>query len=173
MVEQNKNWNPQLANPTLRQAAETASSMMLTFHEILTKVNNAKDKTKKVEILRQHNSAGLRQVLKGAFDPKIEWDLPTGRPPYIENDAPVGTEHTYLHTEAKRLWHFVVGADMSLTKVKKETLFIQMLEGLEKDEAKLLIGVKDKNLNNLYKGLTSAVVREAFNWNDDFVKIET
>jgi hypothetical protein len=57
--------------------------------------------------------------------------------------------------------------------VKKETLFIQMLEGLSADEAKLLLGIKDKNLNNLYKGLTSAVVKESFNWNDDYVKIET
>ena len=48
-----------------------------------------------------------------------------------------------------------------------------MLEGLEANEAKLLVAVKDKNLNNTYKGLTSAVVKEAFNWNDDFVKIET
>jgi hypothetical protein len=172
-MAENTKWNQALANPALRQAAQTASSMMLTFHEILTKVNNAKDKSKKIEILRQHDTAGLRQVLKGAFDPKIEWELPVGRPPYIENEAPVGTEHTYLDTESKRLWHFVKGADLNLTKVKKETLFIQMLEGLEANEAKLLVAVKDKNLNNTYKGLTSAVVREAFNWNDDFVKIET
>ena len=165
--------NRSIMNPALRQAAQTASSMVLTFHEIFTKVNNAKDKTKKVELLRQYDSPAMRQVLKGAFDPKIKWDLPAGRPPYIENEAPLGTEHTYLDQEAKRLWHFVVGADLNITKVKKETLFIQMLEGLSADEAKLLIGVKEKNLNNLYKGLTSAVVKESFNWNDDYVKIET
>ena len=160
-------------NPALKQAAQTASSMVLTFHEIFTKVNNAKDKQRKIEVLRQYDSPSMRQVLKGAFDPKIKWDLPEGTPPYIENEAPLGTEHTYLDQEAKRLWHFVVGADLNLTKVKKETLFIQMLEGLSADEAKLLIGVKDKNLNNIYKGLTSAVIKEAFGWNDDFVKIET
>jgi len=165
--------NRSIVNPALRQAAQTASSMVLTFHEIFTKVNNAKDKTKKVELLRHYDSPAMRQVLKGAFDPKIKWDLPKGTPPYIENEAPLGTEHTYLDQEAKRLWHFVVGADNNLTKVKKETLFIQMLEGLSADEAKLLLGIKDKNLNNLYKGLTSAVVKESFNWNDDYVKIET
>ena len=165
--------NKRILNPALKQAAATASSMVLTFHEIFTKVNNAKDKQRKIEVLRQYDSPAMRQVLKGAFDPKIKWDLPTGTPPYIENEAPLGTEHTYLDQEAKRLWHFVVGADMNLTKVKKETLFIQMLEGLSADEAKLLVGVKDKNLNNIYKGLTSAVIKEAFSWNDDFVKIET
>tara|TARA_B100000029_G_scaffold424842_1_gene432900 strand:- start:13245 stop:13751 length:507 start_codon:yes stop_codon:yes gene_type:complete len=165
--------NKSILNPALKQAAATSSSMVLTFHEIFTKVNNAKDKQRKIEVLRQYDSPSMRQVLKGAFDPKIKWDLPEGTPPYIENEAPLGTEHTYLDQEAKRLWHFVVGADLNLTKVKKETLFIQMLEGLSADEAKLLIGVKDKNLNNIYKGLTSAVIREAFGWNDDFVKIET
>ena len=59
MAEQKTNWNPSLSNPSLKQAAQTASSMMLTFHEILTKVNNAKDKTKKVEILRQHDRCHL------------------------------------------------------------------------------------------------------------------
>ena len=165
--------NKSILNPALKQAAATSSSMVLTFHEIFTKVNNAKDKQRKIEVLRQYDSPSMRQVLKGAFDPKIKWDLPEGTPPYIENEAPLGTEHTYLDQEAKRLWHFVVGADMNLTKVKKETLFIQMLEGLSADEAKLLVGVKDKNLNNIYKGLTSAVIKEAFSWNDDFVKIET
>ena len=62
---------------------------------------------------------------------------------------------------------------MNLSKVKKETLFIQMLEGLHPTEATLLLNVVAKKLNNQYKGLTAAVVKEAFNWNDEFVKIET
>ena len=171
MAEQNT--NPNLANPALMASAKTSSAMVLTFHEILTKVNNAKDKAKKVEVLRQYDSPAFRQILKGAFDPNILWDFPKGPPPYIQNEAPLGTEHTYLDQEAKRLWHFVKGADMNLSKVKKETLFIQMLEGLHPTEATLLLNVVAKKLNNQYKGLTAAVVKEAFNWNDEFVKIET
>jgi len=138
------------------------------LHEILTKVNNAKDKPKKIEVLKQNDSLPLRQVLKGAFDPKIEWDLPPGNPPYQVNDAPAGTEHTTLYTEAKKLWHFVKGADEALSKTKKEIMFIQMLEGLHKDDAELMIAVKEKELNKRYKGLTDAVVKEAFGWNDDY-----
>ena len=164
--------NPHLKNSALRASQNTAGGRVaLTFHEILTKVNNAKDKAKKLEILQQHDSPSLRQILKGAFDPKIQWDLPAGQPPYIRNEAPVGTEHTYLDQESKRLWHFVRGADNSLTKVRKETLFIQILEGLHESEADLLINVKEKKLNNVYKGLTANLVKEAFGWNDDFVKI--
>ena len=54
--------------------------------EILTKVNNAKDKPKKIAVLREHASAPLKQVLKGAFDPNIVWELPDGDPPYIANE---------------------------------------------------------------------------------------
>ena len=138
------------------------------LHEILTKVNNAKDKPKKIEVLKQNDSVPLRHVLKGAFDPKIEWDLPEGTPPYKENDAPAGTEHTTLYTEARKLWHFVKGADPKLSKTKKEMMFIQLLEGLHKDDAELMIAVKQKELNKRYKGLTDAVVKEAFGWNDDY-----
>ena len=146
----------------------TAGSSAPLLHEILVKVNNAKDKAKKIEVLRENDSVPLRQVLKGAFDPKIKWDLPEGTPPYKENDAPAGTEHTTLFTEARRLWHFVEGADQKLSKTKKEMMFIQLLEGLHKDDAALMIAVKDKALNKKYKGLTDAVVKEAFGWNSDY-----
>ena len=120
---------------------DTAGSSAPLLHEILVKVNNAKDKTKKIDVLRENDSVPLRQVLKGAFDPKIKWDLPEGTPPYKENDAPAGTEHTTLFTEARRLWHFVEGADQKLSKTKKEMMFIQLLEGLHKDDAALMLSL--------------------------------
>ena len=51
-------------------------------------------------------------------------------------------------------------------------LFIQMLEGLSKEEAEFLIAVKDRKINNLYKGFTANLVKEAFGWDDNFMKIE-
>ncbi len=140
--------------------------------EILTKVNNAKDKTKKIQVLKDNDSSALRMVLKGAFDPNIKWALPTGTPPYMANEAPKGTEHTLLENEAKRLWHFVEGADAETTKTQKETMYIQILEGLHKEEAEVLLNMKDKRLNKVYKGLSESVVKEAFGWNDNFVKPE-
>tara|TARA_Y100000590_G_scaffold123976_1_gene141808 strand:+ start:4721 stop:5206 length:486 start_codon:yes stop_codon:yes gene_type:complete len=148
---------------------QTAGSSAPLISEILTKVNNAKDKPKKVAVLRENDSQPLRQILKGAFDPKIKWDLPEGTPPYSENDAPAGTEHTTLYTEARRLYYFVDGA-ATLSKTKKETMFIQMLESLHADDAKVLIAVKEKNLNKVYKGLTAECVKEAFDWNDSYTR---
>ena len=43
-----------------------------------------------------------------------------------------------------------------------------MLEGLHADDAKLLIAVKEKELNKMYKGLTDAVVKDAFRWNEEY-----
>ena len=173
MAEQQR--NPNLMNPAMMKQSQNTSGIgenVQLMSEILTKVNNAKDKPKKIAILQQNASAPLKQVLKGAFDSNIVWDLPAGAPPYIANDAPIGTEHGLLRNEAKRLWHFVKGADNDLTKTQKETMFIQMLEGLHQDEAKVLLGMKNKSLNKMYKGLTESVVKEAFGWNDKFLREE-
>ena len=163
--------NPNLISPKAMEAlASTAGAGKELISEIFTKINNAKDKPKKIEVLRQYDSPGMRMILKGAFDPKIEWELPEGTPPYIENEAPAGTEHTYLEVEARRLYNFAKGGNNTINKIRKETLFIQMLEGLHASEAKVLIDVKNKSLNKTYKGLTSDMVKEAFGWNADFVK---
>ncbi|SVC76250.1 uncharacterized protein METZ01_LOCUS329104, partial [marine metagenome] len=63
------------------------------FHEIFTKVNNAKDKPKKVAVLRQYRTEALENFLMAAFNPSITWLLPEGNVPYIPNEAPDGTEH--------------------------------------------------------------------------------
>ena len=163
--------NPNLISPKAMEAmASTAGAGRELISEIFTKINNAKDKPKKIEVLRKYDTPGMRMILKGAFDPKIQWDLPEGTPPYIANEAPAGTEHTFLEVEAKRLYNFAVGGNDQLNKIRKETLFIQMLEGLHASEAKVLIDVKNKSLNKTYKGLTSDMVKEAFGWNADFVK---
>ena len=167
--------NPNLMNPAMMKQSQNTSGIgenVQLMSEILTKINNAKDKPKKIAILKENASAPLKQVLKGAFDPAIVWELPAGDPPFIANSAPIGTEHGLLRNEAKRLWHFVKGADEATTKTQKETMFIQMLEGLHEDEAKVLLGMKNKSLNKMYKGLTESVVKEAFGWNDKFVRPE-
>ena len=139
------------------------------FSEVLDKVGKAKTKAQKVKILRENNTDSLRMVLKASFDPNIQWVLPEGTVPYTPNESPEGTEHTMLAMEAKKLWHFIRGADRQTKQHQKEVMFFQMLEGLHQNEAKLLIAAKDKKLHNVYKGLTPSVVKDAFGWNDDFI----
>ena len=137
--------------------------------EILDKVAKAKTKEQKVNLLRQHNSAALRMVIKSSFDPNIEWELPDGDVPYTRNDAPEGTEHNMLIHEARTLFHYIRGGNPKLSQNRRENMFIQMLEGLHESEAEIIIAAKDKSLHRKYKGLSSNGVKEAFNWNEDYM----
>ena len=142
------------------------------FSEILTKLGKIKSKKDKVYYLKEHNSDALRQIIKSSFDPKIKWQLPAGEVPYILNEAPEGTEHNVLSYESRKLYHFIEGGNPSLSQNKREAMFVQMLEGLHPDEADILVAAKDKQLHQKYKGLSANVVKEAFDWDDDYMLIE-
>ena len=165
--------HPALASKKGMQAlSESGRGVPPLYSEIAMKVNNAKDKPRKLKVLRDHDSVSLRQVLKGAFHPDIKWTIPKGEVPYTVNDAPIGTEHTVLSQEAKRLYLFVEGGDNTIKQSKKELLFVQMLEGLCAEEAEFLVTVVNKKINTKYKGFTANLVKEAFNWDDNFMKIQ-
>tara|TARA_B100001989_G_scaffold224567_1_gene179088 strand:- start:911 stop:1336 length:426 start_codon:yes stop_codon:yes gene_type:complete len=134
--------------------------MKLLISEIIKKASNAKTKAEKIKILQENNSQALRSVLKWNFEPKIISDVPEGDVPFKRNDAPIGTEHTMLEREGKNLWRFIKGAN-SLSRFKREQLFIQMLEGLHESEADIICLVKDKQLHKKYR-ITKAVVTSAF-----------
>ena len=150
--------------------SESGRAIPLLYSEIAMKVNNAKDKPRKLKVLQDNDSVALRQVLRGAFDSKIEWALPKGDVPYTVNDAPIGTDHTILSQEAKRLYLFIKGGDDTVKQNKRELLFVQLLEGLSAEEAEFLVAVVNKKVNNKYKGFTANLVKEAFNWDENFMK---
>ena len=135
--------------------------------EIFYKVHTAKTKSQKIKILQDNDCEPLRQICKWSFDPNIETDLPEGNPPYIENEAPEGTEHTLIRTEANKFFYYIKNAN-TLQATEREHMFVRLLEGLHKDEAKLMLLVKDKILHQIYKGFSTAVVKEAFGWDDNF-----
>jgi hypothetical protein len=140
--------------------------MKLLISEVLQKVSNAKTKARKIELLQQYNTDALRMLLIWNFDDSVISELPSGEVPFQENEAPVGTEHTVLEKEARLLYNFVQGGNNGLQQSRRENMFIQMLEGLHKDEANVLCLVKDKQLGKKYK-ITKACVSEAFpqiNW---------
>ena len=134
--------------------------MKLLISEVIKKASNAKTKAEKIKILQENNSQALRSVLKWNFEPKILSDIPEGEVPFKRNDAPMGTEHTMLEREGRNLWRFIKGAN-SLTRFKREQLFIQMLEGLHETEADIICLVKDKQLHKKFR-ITKAVVTSAF-----------
>ena len=146
--------------------------MDLLISEILEKVSKIKSKKEKVTFLKQNDSDSLRMVIKSSFDPKMVWLLPEGEVPYEKNEAPEGTEHTNLHTEARKLYHYLEGGNADLTQNKRETMFVQLLEGLHETDAEVLVAAKDKILHRKFKGLSDIVVKEAFDWNENYMKVD-
>ena len=130
------------------------------MHEILQKVSNAKTKKEKVTLLKKYNTQALRSLFIINFDETVISLLPQGDVPYEPNDAPEGTEHTILEKEARLLHHFFKGGS-NVSQVKRENMFIQMLEGLNKGEAEVLCLAKDRKLGRRWK-ITKACVSEAF-----------
>ena len=138
------------------------SNPRLLLSEILRKVSNAKTKKEKITLLRQHNTAALRQLLIINFDESVVSVIPEGEVPYTPNDAPVGTDHSRLEQEYRGLYRFFKGGDTKLPSLKRESMFFQLLEGLAAEEAELLCLVKDGSLSTKYKRITKAVISEAF-----------
>ena len=114
-----------------------------------------------MKVLQQNNSQALRSLFIWNYDDSVVSAIPDGEVPYRPNPAPMGTEHTLLEKEARKFYYFVKGGADNLPSMKKENMFIQMLEGLHEDEAKVLCLVKDKQLGKRYR-ITKAVVETAF-----------
>tara|TARA_B100000035_G_scaffold65805_1_gene53552 strand:+ start:1702 stop:2133 length:432 start_codon:yes stop_codon:yes gene_type:complete len=134
--------------------------MQLLLHEVLQKVSNAKTKAQKIKLLQSHNTPALRQILIANFDESIISMLPAGEVPFTANDAPEDTEHTKLVHEYRKLYLFFKGG-ATISQSRRETLFIQLLEGLHKGEADVLCLMKDKKIGKRWK-ITKQCVEEAF-----------
>ena len=134
--------------------------MQLLLNEVLQKVSNAKTKAQKIKLLQQYNTPALRQILIANFDESVISMLPDGEVPYKPNDAPEETEHTVLNHEYRKLYLFFKGG-ANVSQTRRETLFIQLLEGLHKGEAEVLCLMKDKKIGKRWK-ITRQCVEEAF-----------
>ena len=138
------------------------SNSRLLISEILRKVSNAKTKAEKVNLLKKHNTPALRQLMIINFDESVVSELPEGEVPYTPNDAPLGTDHTRLEQEYRGLYRFFKGGDSRLKPLKRESMFVQLLEGLSAEEAELLCLVKDGKMGDKYKRITKTVIKEAY-----------
>jgi hypothetical protein len=131
------------------------------IHEIFELVLKQRTKQDKINILKEYDDPSVKAILIWNFDESIQSAIPEGPVPYKENEVPVGTDHTSLRREYRNLYHFIKGGNDSLSSLRRETMFIQMLEGLHPKEAEIVCLVKDKNLNQKYK-ISFDVVKEAY-----------
>ena len=120
------------------------------IHEVLELACKQRSKAKKVEILQEYRDDSITAVLIWNFDDTVESAIPAGQVPYKENEVPVGTDHTSLRREWTNLYNFVEGGNANLNGMRREVMFINLLQGLHPKEAELLVYVKDKKLTDLY-----------------------
>ena len=153
-----------VAKPTRKKSAPKKNITLPPnpfVNEILEYVSNQKSKIAKVEALKEHRNDALVSILIWNFDETVVSMIPEGEVPFKPNESPLGTDHTSLRREAKNLYHFVKGGNDTLNGIRRETMFIQMLEGLHPDEANIIILAKDKRLSDQY-AVTYDQVKEAY-----------
>jgi hypothetical protein len=142
--------------------------------EVLQRASNAKTKDEKVSILQEYKSPALTKILLCNFAKSVEFVFPSGQTPYTQSDVPKGINHQMLYNEHRHLEKFIKktinnrvyygcsgNTSPNIKSLKKEALWIQLLEALHSDEADLLDLVKDKRLTERYK-VTKQNVIEAF-----------
>tara|TARA_Y100001938_G_scaffold109334_1_gene149409 strand:+ start:29 stop:631 length:603 start_codon:yes stop_codon:yes gene_type:complete len=158
--------------------------------EVLDLVSKQRSKAKKVEVLRKYDEFHLRTIFLWNFDTVIESALPDGDVPYQSYDeqntysGTLSTKmkediramhetgsfsmgvsdtqgRTTIRRECKNFYHFVKGGNDGMNNMRRESMFINILQGLHPLEAEIIVLVKDGNLSDRYK-ITRDVVEEAY-----------
>lgn len=119
----------------------------LAISQIIENVGKLATKEEKAQYLRDHDNETLRYILELAFYPGVGWQLPEGAPPY--KPTAYLDQEGRLYQEARTLPMYLTGNNPELGKVKREMLFIGLLETLFPKDAQLLIAVKDKKITEV------------------------
>ena len=158
--------------------------------EVLHLASKQRSKAKKVEVLRRYEDPSLKALFIWNFDETVVSVLPEGDVPYTGYDDQtsysgtlstriseevrkmhetssfsLGTTdkqgHTTIRREYVNFYHFLKGGNDAMNNIRRETMFINILEGLHPLEAEIITLVKDKNLESKYK-ISKDVVSEAY-----------
>ena len=131
------------------------------MNEVLELVSEQKSDLKKIAVLQEYECDILKSLFIWNFDDSVISLLPQGNVPYKPNENPLGTDHSSLRREQRNLYMFVKGGNDQLSTIRRDTIFIQMLEGLHPKEADIVIAVKDGALEDMYD-IPFDVVEEAY-----------
>jgi hypothetical protein len=125
---------------------------------ILEYTSKLPNEEEQIKCLRANDNTAIRTVLQFCFHPNIKWLLPEGEPPYSPSSFP--NLENMLYSEARRLYLFVEGGNNNLKTLKRESMFIDLLQSVTPEDAKLLCAIKEKKLP--FKGLSAKTVQKAF-----------
>lgn len=141
---------------------QTASNNKLKHpFEIFERVQAADKAADRILILQENESYELKTILQAAFRSDIKFDLPPGAPPYTPSSNPAGVNFSPLRKQVDVLVRLLVGNN-TYNKIKKEMVFIKLLENVHSSDAEILVAMKDKKLTKKYSVLTSSLIKKAF-----------
>ena len=158
--------------------------------EVLDLVSKQRSVAKKVEALKKHEHVSLKMLFIWNFDESVISVLPPGEVPfssYEEQTSSSGTlskkidlatrkmyetgsfsigtsdqqGRTTIRRECKNFYHFIKGGNDAMNGIRRESMFINLLQGLHPLEAELICLVKDKDLESKYK-ITRDIVSQAY-----------
>ena len=141
--------------------------MEFNILETLEMVGKAKTREEKRQVLKDRDNFATRALLQLNYHPDVKWHLPPGNPPYTPGQVADSTPNS-LHFEVKKLDYYVDPSPHDLPMLRRESMFVQLLERLDPNDAKLILAVKDRKLS--YRGLSYKLVKDT--WSDLLPDIE-
>jgi hypothetical protein len=111
-----------------------------------------------IKCLQANDTPAMRIILQYCFHEAAKWALPEGTPPYKVSE--LNDLDSILYGESRKLYLFLEGGNTNLTPLRRERLFVDLLESVTPGDAKLLISIKDKKLP--YPGLTPETIKKAY-----------
>ena len=128
--------------------------------EMIERVKKAKTNKDKISILQSYDkTVALHSVLQGAYHPDVTWELPEGIPPYRKDDSAYGLAPSIIDREVRKLPYLTAfSGQLVQSRMKREEIFINMLECMHPSESDLIIQMKCKKID----GLNARLVWEAF-----------
>ena len=130
----------------------------LLVYEVIELVNKQKTKADKIKVLKTYESWALKDIIRGSMDTKLAWNLPVGAPPYTPC-RPESTPGTLLRENTKFQYFVKGGPGTKLPAVKREQMFIGIIESVHPQDALLVIDMIAKKTPT---GLTRPLIKEAF-----------
>ena len=141
--------------------------MEFNILETLELVGKAKTREEKRQILTDRDNFATRALLQLHYHPDVKWHLPPGKPPYTPGQVADSTPNS-LHFEVKKFDYYVDPSPHDLPMLRRESMFVELLERVDPNDAKLIIAIKDRKLS--YKGLSYKLVKDT--WPDLLPDIE-
>ena len=130
---------------------------MKTLHEIFTEIQDAPTRAERQEILKKNDSFSLRTILQLNFDSTISLDLPEGKPPYTCDEIPFGQPDKKI-----KMLGYCTKGNNKLNPIKKERLFIDILESLTEEDANIVCLSKDAKLMKEYSRVSESLIKSVF-----------